>query len=83
MKLGDWVQAVVKITEADFMGTKLWTHAESGGIGHVIGVIDENCVDVFFERTETGTICFVHEVKRLCSAEEGRDCAQLVSEQAS
>jgi hypothetical protein len=83
MKLGDWVQAVARIAEVDFMGVKLWVHAEPGGIGHVIEVIDENCVDVFFERTETGTICFTHEVKRLCSAEEGRENAELASEQAS
>lgn len=36
ISVGDIVQATAEITEPDFNGVDVWTHARAGGVGHVI-----------------------------------------------
>lgn len=51
--VGDWVQAKEQVVEEDCPELVL---AEQGGVGHVLEVIDQAAVNVFWERTGTVTI---------------------------
>lgn len=76
IELGDWVQATEEITEDNFPERgQSWTHAEKGGIGHVVGLSasDPDRAIVFFERSRTVCDCFIGEnVKRIGGAEIGK-----------
>lgn len=70
--VGDWVQAVRDVTEGDFLGHGVWTHASKGAVGHVLGVEADGSINVYWERTGTVTICDPVELARLCSADAGK-----------
>ena len=65
-EIGDWVQAGDEINEPDFMGQAVWTHARKNAIGHVLEVLDDGMVNVFWERSGTVTVCHPSEIVRLC-----------------
>lgn len=67
MTVGDWVQAIERITEENFAGKALHVHAETGGVGHVLNVESDGWVNVWFERSGTITICHESELRWLCA----------------
>jgi hypothetical protein len=69
---GDWVQSLVDVTEEDFMGHAVWYHAHPNAIGHVLEVLEDGWLLIFFERTETISACLPEEIKRLGDAQVGR-----------
>ncbi len=72
MRVGDMVQAVEAISEENFNGFTLWTHAASGDLGRVLDVLADGSINVHFERTGTITVCLPEEVRFLGDAETGR-----------
>lgn len=72
-EVGDWVQAREEVTENHFNGAELWIHAHDGAVGHVLEVLEDGeAINVFWERSQTVTICHPCEIIRLCGAEAGR-----------
>jgi hypothetical protein len=64
-QIGDWVLAKEMITEEDFNGVPLWTHAHPGSVGHVLEQV-EGGLNVFFEHAGTVTVCFEEDLEWLC-----------------
>ena len=54
MRPGDGVRALVLITQLNWMGRRVWTHARPGDVGEVLSV---DPLIVFFPRS--GTRCTV------------------------
>jgi hypothetical protein len=69
--VGDWTQAREIIRE-DHGPLKGHVHARVGGVGHVLEVLEDGWLNVYWERAGSISICHESEVSRLCGAGVGR-----------
>jgi hypothetical protein len=54
-----------RVTEENFNGADVWTHAEQGERGEIVHVGDEGEVTVLWERTGTATLVSLDDEVRL------------------
>ncbi len=62
LEVGSIVCAIDEISESDFNGAAVWTHAKPGDFGKVLEVLEDGWVNVRFGRSDTITICHPSEI---------------------
>jgi hypothetical protein len=62
------IMALARITEENFMGRKLWTHARKGDLGEVIHIDEEGNPTVRFFRSGTATVVAPSEYQTVAMA---------------
>ncbi len=71
LRLGDWVQSLVKQVE-DIPGIGRHVHTLPRGVGHVVDIDEDGDPTVFFERSGTATMVSPDSVVLLCHADGSR-----------